>query len=180
MGNADKELMQRLAQGDAVAFETVFRTHYTLLLRYACKITGDKAAAEHVVQLVFANIWEGRKRLEVKQLKPYLLRATHNKSLTFLMQHQRQASLELLPPLAEEEVDEVDEQREEVVRLLIDALPEQRRRIFKMSRLDGLKYREIATQLGLSVKTVEAQMGKALQFLRSSLPQALKNSEVSD
>src|SRR5690554_7184844 len=92
MGNADQELMQRLAQGDAGAFETVFRTHYTLLLRYACKITGDKAAAEDVVQLVFANIWEGRKRLEVKQLKPYLLRATHNKSLTFLMQHQRQAS----------------------------------------------------------------------------------------
>src|SRR5690554_7295672 len=75
MGNADQELMQRLAQGDAGAFETVFRTHYTLLLRYACKITGDKAAAEDVVQLVFANIWEGRKRLEVKQLKPYLLRA---------------------------------------------------------------------------------------------------------
>ena len=52
---------------------------------------------------------------------------------------------------------------------LISALPPERQRIFKMSRLDGMKYREIADELGISIKTVEAQMGKALKYMREHL-----------
>ena len=65
------------------------------------------------------------------------------------------------------------------VQSVISEMPPQRQKIFRMNRFDGIKYKEIAAQLGLSIKTVEAQMGKALQFLRENLPRVIAAEESS-
>ena len=172
----DAVLINRLQKQDETAFETVFKTHYKGLHAYACTILNDSAAAEEVVQNIFYKLWERSESLSISaSIAAYLYRAVNNESLNHIKHMKVRAQHQLfVRHRAEENADTAAKsfqlkELENRLRLALNDLPEQCRTIFQLSRFEELRYREIADQLGLSVKTVENQMGKALKILRTRL-----------
>jgi len=169
-----------LQNGDEYTFEQVFKTHYKNLHAYAFTIVKSQTAAEEIVQNVFYKLWEKRAQLPPDvQLKAYLYRAVHNESLNQLKHDKVKSRYQLHAVSREQEHAQPASKKvmftelEKHLRDAMNELPEQCRTIFQMSRFQELKYREIADELGLSVKTVENQMGKALKILRSRLAEFL-------
>lgn len=157
-------------------FESLFNDHYSRLCAYAYNFLKEQDASEEIVQEVFFKLWIKRKDIVIESsMESYLYRAVRNASLN-LIKHIN--IREKYKEYNQEEI-EYDEQidrdplnaseLELKIRASIDLLPEQRKKIFILSRYEQLKYREIAEHLGISVKTVENQMGKALKFLREEL-----------
>lgn len=148
-------------------FESVFREHYNPLANYAYSFLKDKDDAEDVVQSVFVKIWENHQvKLEDDGIKFYLYTAVKNGCLTKL---KKTVTVPLTGDVAAEEPVFKNNLPEDISNLISEAfrqLPPQCLVIFKMSRFGKLKYAEIAAELGLSVKTVENQMGKALKIMR--------------
>ena len=165
-----------LAQKDEAAFEQVFKTHFKRLHAYAFTILRDEIQAEEMVQQVFFKLWERTDNLSLTgSISSYLYRAVHNESLNYI-KHQKVRSNHQLN-VAYSMKNEVEHpakkimaiELEKKIHTALNELPEQCRTIFQMSRFDELKYREIADKLGISVKTVESQMSKALRLLRVKL-----------
>ncbi len=164
-----------ISRGDKSAFEQVFRAYYQPLCNYAVPLIKDVDEAEEVVQNVFFNIWNKRGELEVTSLKSYLYRAVRNDCLNKLKHGKIKAVYaEDYKKTANSTFDDASKtlQAKELNRHIqeaIGALPEQCGIVFRMSRFENLKYSEISEQLGISVKTVENHMGKALKVLRQRL-----------
>ena len=165
-----------LGQKDETAFEQVFKTYFKRLHAYAFTILKNEVEAEEMVQQVFFKLWERNESLSLSgSVSAYLYRAVHNESLNYI-KHQKVRSNHQLH-VAYSMKNEVEHPAKKVmagelekkIHTALNELPEQCRTIFQMSRFDELKYREIADKLGISVKTVENQMGKALRLLREKL-----------
>lgn len=161
---------------DDAAFEQLFKTHYKALHAYAFVILKDHEMAEEMVQGMFMKFWEKRELLNIQTaIKAYLYKSIYHDCLNHLKhekikyKHQEytQHSLPQNSASASAKVEMAELQNQ--LSIAMNDLPEQCRTIFQMSRFEELKYREIADQLGLSVKTVENQMGKALRILRMKL-----------
>lgn len=157
-------------------FEILFRTHYKALCGYANGYLNDLAASEETVQALFVKIWENRDALEIeKSAKAYLYRATRNACFNHLRhfkirddykkQYEQNRADEQFTVAEEYEGNELNAQ----IEIAIERLPEGRKKIFKLSRFEGLKYKEIADELNISIKTVENQMGSAIKQLRIEL-----------
>jgi RNA polymerase sigma-70 factor (ECF subfamily) len=165
-----------LAKRDESTFEQVFKTHFKSLHAYAFTILKDPDEAEEVVQQVFFRLWERSENLSIEgPVAAYLYRAVHNESLN-LLKHEKVKSTHRLH-VAYSMKNETDQASKKVtsgelekkLHAALNELPEQCRTIFQLSRFNELKYREIADRLGISIKTVENQMGKALKLLRVKL-----------
>ena len=154
-------------------FEKVFHTYYSQLCAFAYQYLGDHDSAEETVQDVFSNVWTKAAQIEVRTtVKSYLYGATRNACLNFLKHEkiERRYEHQEMRRTDYHETDflELDELQKEIDAAL-DKLPEKCRQIFMMSRYEEKKYQEIADELGISVKTVETQMGRALKVMRESL-----------
>jgi RNA polymerase sigma-70 factor (ECF subfamily) len=161
---------------DKVAFEALFRKFFPALMAFSLKYLPDEDDAREVVHNVFINLWDKRASLDASQsLKSYLFTAVHNRSLNVLRDRKKFSDDDLPELSSEENVHEQLEsmELEERINEAISGLPEKCRQIFELNRFDGLKYGEIADQLGISVKTVENQMSKALKILREKLAKYL-------
>jgi RNA polymerase sigma-70 factor (ECF subfamily) len=169
------DLLARLRQGDASAFDAIFRAWYGPLVGTAERMLRDRAVAEELVQDVMLELWRRRETLAADgSAQAYLFQATRNRVLNHLRHRkiEQRSEPEIIadsspsPPadaaVAEGELDVA-------VQRAVQSLPDRCREVFELSRVHGLKYAEIARQLGISVKTVEAQMGKALRTLRERL-----------
>lgn len=171
----DRTLLERLNTGDQAAFDAVFRAHYAHLVAFAQGMLRDRAAAEDVAQEVMLELWRRRGELAIQDsLRAYLLRATRNRALNQLRHANVQRRAE--PHLMGEEAvaatgtaQLVASELREAIAQAVAELPPACREVFELSRGRGLRYAEIASTLGISVKTVESQMGKALKHLRSRL-----------
>nr|WP_293299314.1 RNA polymerase sigma-70 factor [Pedobacter sp. UBA4863] len=159
-----------------VAFEQLFKMHYKALHAYANMLLKDVATAEEVVQSMFLKLWEKRDLLEVQSsIKAYLYKCVYHDSLNLLKHEQVKQKYQDFTVhtmnthyQAASHKAELSELQKEL-QFALNALPEQCRIIFQLSRFEELKYREIAERLNISVKTVENQMGKALKILRLKL-----------
>jgi RNA polymerase sigma-70 factor (family 1) len=172
----DSDILLAIRQGNERVFETVFKKHYQTLCNYACGILKDMDDAEEVVQSIFLKFWEQRAEIEINvSLKSYLYRAVHNTCLNRLkhlkiQETYRQYVGDYLENTHDSATDILDKvELESRIADALEKLPEQCRLIFKMSRFEELKYQEIADRLGLSIKTVENQIGKALKIMRTEL-----------
>lgn len=169
-------LSPNLQPYDDAAFEQLFKLHYKALHAYAFVILKDHAMAEEMVQGMFMKFWERRDLLQISSsIKAYLYKSIYNDCLNHLkhekikFKHQ-EYSMNSLPNHSEPASAKVEmNDLKTNLSIAMNDLPEQCRTIFQMSRFEELKYREIADQLGLSIKTVENQMGKALRILRLKL-----------
>lgn len=176
MQNPEKVLVERLINKDQQAFAMVFEAYYQRLHSYAMRFMDTPEEAEEAIQEVFVKFWEKCEDLAPdSSIKSYLYRSVHNTCLNTL-KHQKVKDnykqyvihyLEKSQELSTEDFQ--DEELTQRIYKAIDDLPARCSEIFKLSRFEGLKYQEIADHLGISIKTVEVQMGKALRTLRESL-----------
>lgn len=152
----------------------VFRDYYKPLVRYGNTFLKDSDEAEDIVQQVFVSLWEKRTQLDIHtSIRAVLYKAVQNACLNKIKHLKvRHVYAEELKATAlhEDSSDSVQAaELNERIQQAMESMPEQCGRIFKMSRFEQLRYQEIADQLGLSVKTVENQMGKALKIVREEL-----------
>jgi RNA polymerase sigma-70 factor (family 1) len=155
---------------DQIAFATIFRQHYSHLCTVAFRVVANKETAKDIVQDFFFTYWNKRATLPViHDFRSYAFRSVRNASLNYIRQ---EAHLPIDVSEVDEQPDIIEEElppRELLHKKLwgvIDQLPEQRRIIFLLSNRDGLKYKDIAAQLNISVNTVKTQIRLAYQFLR--------------
>jgi RNA polymerase sigma-70 factor (ECF subfamily) len=172
--------LHSILSGDEKAFESVFKAQYPALCGYARKYLDDTDHAEEIVQDMFFNFWQKKEKLEINtSLEAYLFKSVRNSCLNYLKhlkvreEHRLATSHELIKKEREIHDHVVALELQEKIDLVISQLPAERQKIFKMSRFEELKYKEIAEKLNLSVKTVEAQMSKALKYLRLHLAEYL-------
>ncbi len=170
----EQDLFSSLKAGEERAFEKLFRNYYAPLCYYASKILQNDGAAEEIVQDFFVRLWEKRADIEIEtSLKNYFFRSVKNLCLNQI-KHESVKLQHVKSVISEAESTEYSDHFQEVnlqkdIKEGIAALPEKRREIFRLSREEGLKYREIADKLNISIKTVEAQMGLAIKTLRDRL-----------
>ena len=150
--------------------------NFPVLHRYAYTLIGDSEIAEETVHQVFLKILERKVPVDVHtSLKAYLLRCVNNECLNYIkhqkvkQKYQSHATVNMGNQVQTPSDNLAYKELEIHIKRAINDLPEQCRTIFQLSRFEELKYAEIASQLGLSVKTVESQMSKALKRLRLEL-----------
>jgi RNA polymerase sigma-70 factor (ECF subfamily) len=174
----DVLLVSKIKNGNVNAFKEVFTIYYAPLCMFASCIVKDTNDAEEIVQELFYVIWKNRNNLPLlHSLKGYLYNAVRNQSLLFV-EHRNvvrtYASTEKermsgdrwnTNPQAEMETAEL----EDLVNKSLNTLSERCRTIFLMHRMESCKYSEIADRLGVSVKTVEADITKALKTLKAEI-----------
>lgn len=153
------------------SFEALFREHYNTLANYAYSILKNKENAEDVVQDVFVKLWQNNPEvLNTPQVKFYLLTATKNNCISLLRRQSGKTFVQVeesrLPAMADEPAPSSEQDIPTLINQALSTLPPQCLAIFKLSRFGKLTYQQIADELGLSVKTVENQMGKALRLMR--------------
>jgi RNA polymerase sigma-70 factor (ECF subfamily) len=170
----ESELLARLRQGDDQAYATIFREHYSWLVLSATRLLGDRSLAEEVVQDVMLELWRRREELALTgPLRAYLHQSARNRALNHLRHGRtvRQSEPYVRPPSAAPRPDARVSSRElqDAVAEAMSELSPPQREVFEMSRRDGMTYPEIASALDISVKTVEARMGRALRHLRERL-----------
>jgi RNA polymerase sigma-70 factor (ECF subfamily) len=176
----EDQLIEMLKAGNVTAFEMLFRTYYQPLCNYAYTFVQDRDEAEEIVQATFLNVWEKRDSLAIHTaVKPYLYAMVRNACLNVIKHEKiKQQHVAMEMAVAERSVESVARtvvasELETKIYQAMDKLPEQCRLVFKLSRFEELKYAEIATQLNISIKTVENQMGKALRIMRDQLREYL-------
>jgi RNA polymerase sigma-70 factor (ECF subfamily) len=171
----DNEIIGRIRQGDLNQFETLFRSSYAPLVMYARTLIKDHDIAEEIVQDLFFRVWQKKEKIKIESsLNGYLFRSVHNRCLHYIdhlkvmERHENEMSEQRV--YAENPAD-ILQYKELQARIagILEKLPERCGQIFCMSRYEGLKYSEIAERLSVSIKTVEANMGRALKEFRKAL-----------
>lgn len=169
-------------QDAALNFEIIFKSHYVMLCNAANNIVKDMNTAEDVVQDVFLKLWQKKDSLKISNYKTYLYKATIHAAFDFLKNNKRNLSFSDKEKIqAYENADSTIDGRELEIKIAdaLDRLPSKCKLIFLLSRYEQLKYKEIAEQLNISVKTVENQMGIALGKLRNELRPFLTREFIS-
>ncbi|BDD09985.1 DNA-directed RNA polymerase sigma-70 factor [Fulvitalea axinellae] len=173
--------IEKLRAGDIQLFERIVNEYHSRIVYFSKEYLGDEEEAREVAQDTFVKLWEKRETLaDDSRLDAYLFALAKHFSIMRLrkrksrktyedyLRHQLNTSLNmeaLTNPAAQLAFNETDQRIQD----LIDSMPKQRRAVFLLSRKEGLKYAEISEKMGISVKTVEGHMGKALKLLRESL-----------
>jgi RNA polymerase sigma-70 factor (ECF subfamily) len=174
----------RLDRDNEAEFEKIFKQHFKGLHAYASTIVRDAVMAEEIVQNIFCRLWEKEAQIQIREsVAGYLYRSVYHEGLNYLKHLKVREAYQSYAMEQEKSVNNVSnhvELRELEDRLekALSELPEKCRTIFQMSRFEELRYQEIADRLGLSVKTVENQMGKALKLLRIKLVDFLPASVI--
>lgn len=178
----ESEWVERLREGNLAAFEALFRRYYEELCLFCLQYVRDPEVAEDLVQDLFVRIWEQRNTLYPQgSSRGYLFAATRNRALNYLKHKQVEqnwtAEATQVPPGESDRPDENLQYNETIdaFEKALNALPEGQRTVFLLSRRHDLTYAEIASLLGISVKTVETQMGRALRRLREDFSDFMKS-----
>lgn len=171
----DKQLYGKLKGGDELAFKALFQKYYASLCHFAFQFLPDRQLAEEMVQEFFVHLWEKRRELTIESsVKQYFFRSVKNQCLNQLQRQKiKNRYAGKMMEAAQQEPDPEQYYMEvdliQRIEKALESLPPKRQEIFRLSREKDLTYKEIAEELNLSVKTVEAQMGLSLKHLRDEL-----------
>jgi RNA polymerase sigma-70 factor (ECF subfamily) len=163
---------ERFMSDLSMDFEHIFRTQFPVLCNVAFNIIKNQKAAEDIVQDIFLRLWKNKDKLEaIDNYRAYLYRSTTNACIDHLKQNKQKVSLSVQHVGSSAASDHIlaEKDLQQSIEKALDLLPPKYRAIFVLSRHEGMKYREIAEYLEISVKTVENQMGIALCKLRDAL-----------
>lgn len=160
-----------------IEFEELFKEYFKPLVNFANKFLKDIDSSKEIVHDVFISLWEKRDTIDVeKSIKSYLYTSVNNRSLNFIRDNKKfirddvllenKQSTENSDKFAEIEIQRI------IVKTL-DNLPSKAKTVFELSRYENLKYKEIAEKLGISIKTVETYISRALKDLRLNLKEYL-------
>lgn len=167
--------IEKMKAGDRESFNQVFRRYYSPMVRFCIRYVADSDIASEIVQDLFVKLWSNREKISFNtSFESYMMTSVRNSALTYINKERshHEANLRVFS----EESDNIDPSEtlqsnnlEESYRKILKDMPEKRREVFLASRYDGLKYSEIAEKLGISQKTVEAQMSAAIKQLKEGL-----------
>lgn len=168
-------LLNRLKNGDPAAFTALFNSYYKDLVRFAFGLLRDPDAAEEVVQDLFVWIWENREHFSVHtSFRSLLLKSVQNRCLDrirFREIRERYAGKKSDSVILCNDTENyvLFSELETALNKAVSRIPEKLSEVLRLSRFEGLTYAEIASRLGVSVRTVETRMVKALEFLKGEL-----------
>lgn len=177
--NEEYIVLEKIASGDHDAFRYVFMTYFPKVKYFITNIVKSDVIAEELAQDIFLKVWTTRESLpELRSFNAYIYKMARNTALNYLdrkyVEEAYLANYTPSPNAATNPVDELEaKELELLVQLTVDQMPEQRRRIYTMSRIENLKNEEIAEKLNLSKKTVENHLNLALKDIRNVLAAAL-------
>lgn len=183
MNIRENRILKKIRKGDVKEFESLFHQYYPGMCSYAESLVKQSGVAEEIVQDVFYNVWKNRSDLRIyASWQSYLFRSVFNNSMMHLRKHKREQPLDEnwaesnleSGELLSEEMDAREMNAAMIYTL--EGLPGRTQEIFRLSRFEGLKYNEIASELSISVKTVEANLSRALKALRISLEKFRKTA----
>ena len=169
MSTDPKNILCDIAAGDNEAFKTLFNMFFPKVKVFLVKFLKDDKAAEDIAQDIFVKIWSLRHVLpEVKSFNTYLYRMTKNAALNHLRDKKFAVEISDIPILDDRdiELDYYRKEKELLIKLAVEQMPPQRRKIFTMSRYQGMSNDEIAKSLGLSKHTVENHLSISLKEIR--------------
>ena len=176
LASYEKILIGKLINDDQDAFTILFTRYYEDLVRFSFGITHHSDTSEEIVQEVFLRLWENRSKLEIhSSLRSFLLKSVQNKSIDSLrhisITNKYIATVIEHPVLLENDTENyiLYSELENHLNTALGKIPSQYAEIFRMSRMESMNYNEIADKLGISVRTVEVRMSKAISFLREKL-----------
>jgi len=173
----DKELFLLIKENNPESLKILFEKYFSSLCSFSYNYVKSIDLSEEVVSDVFFNIWIHRETIEIKSsLKSYLFTATRNISINLLAQEKRhQEKLEIFN-IERQHFDHTPEkiynlkELEDIIEQIIKKLPPKRQTVFRMNRLYGMSYKEIAEVLSISVNTVQNHMVKAVEFIANQYP----------
>ncbi len=157
------------------AYEVFFKENYSALCRFAYTFLNDADDAEEVVQSTFVKLWKDKEKVNItSSLKSYLYSSVRNSCLNQkkhieIRESYKQDNKRLLDEGNNLEAEIEASELKAKINTAIDKLPLQRKRVFVLSRFEGLQYKEIAQKLNISPKTVENHMGLTIKFLKEEL-----------
>ena len=171
-------ILEELKRGNERAFDYIFNHYYKLLSQFSYSFVKDQDTAESLVQEVFIKLWEKRENLgEVSNIVSHLMGMARNQCIDFLRKEKSNSKLYLsLQPDKSENTTEEEISKNEFEEKLLKSilkLPGRCREAIEMSRFDGLSNKEIAQKMQISVKGVEALIGRSLKLLRTELQEFL-------
>lgn len=174
---SEQQDLARLRQGDTAALRRLFDQHYPRLLSAVYPYVSDEETCKDLAQDVFVELWNKRETLGIHtSLGAYLRRAVVNRALNYIKANRRTVLDEStdrhdVADTSAQDIRHKNEQErlETVLHAAIERLPEKCRLVFSLSRFEHLSHREIAEQLGISVKTIENQITKAMRLLREAM-----------
>jgi len=169
-----------LVYENEAVFEQLFKKHFRELHAYAFSLLKDWDVAEEIVQSLFLKLWEKNEWSHIQtSIKSYLYKSVYHDSLNYIRRQKVQLKYQTSTAYAmKNDTDDAAgklkmSELEQHLNQALGKLPEKCRAIFQLSRFQELKYQEIATQLDISIKTVETHMGKALRILRKEMKEFL-------
>lgn len=175
MSNPDIHILDILKEQPELALKVLYDEYYNYICSVVYKMVGDSSLAEDIAQEVFVEVWKRRESLDVNlSLRGYLRRVAVNKTLNHIrakkMNFEDETAV-LHIPSTENSTQKILEAKdlEKVINDSIDSLPDKCRVVFGLSRFEELSYKEIYHELGISIKTVENQISKALKLVRKAV-----------
>jgi RNA polymerase sigma-70 factor (family 1) len=169
----DQELISLISKGNQDAFNILYIRHWASLYTFAFSILRDKDSCKDIIQDVFIWVWEHKEGLEIQTPKSYLKTAVKYKIANYLRAGNIRESFfnEAVKINITNSIPGVDEYSElkelnSIIQITVAQLPLKCQEIFRLSREESLSNREIATQMGISTKTVENQITIALHRIR--------------
>jgi RNA polymerase sigma-70 factor (family 1) len=178
LGDYSPAFLQQIAAGDETAFRQVYLSFYKRLYQFALAIVKTREPAEEIVEDVFIRIWQQREGLpSIRNLRIYLYTATKNTALNYLSKKARESitepfdhiQIELNGSAVNPEQILITAEMYKKVQKAVEALPPRCKMIFKLVREDGLRYKEIAEILNISVNTIDVQMAIAVKRIAVAL-----------
>lgn len=174
---SDEIIINGIKEGNSFIFELLYERYYTPLIILARRYLQNSSDCEDCLQTVFMRIWTNHKEFEIKQsLNSYLFTAVKNECLNHISKNKKLINTDFYTdivnqydPLTPESILEL-QQLTDRVKLLISELPERAQEAFKLSRFQHKTYKEIATILDISIKTVESDISKAISYIKIHLP----------
>ena len=174
--NEDKELIDRLRDGEESALTELYNRFWQSLFMSAYNILKDKELCEDIIQDIFMNIWNNREKLEIHiSLKGYMYACTRYQVFNHFKKNKDKIHVELFDDLdkrfqyATPETLLMHEELVQQINAIVESLPQKCQQVYKLSREEQLSHKEIAAQLDISTKTVENHITKALQTIRLSM-----------
>lgn len=176
-----KTILSTFRVNEREGFQCLYDSCYRSLVYFADSIVDDPEVAEDIVQEVFVDLWMHKRYYHISgDIVDYIYKSVRFASLRYLKKsRQQQKAYENFVVESEAEnmsVEDLEPDRVELLFSLVNKLPEERRKIFMMASVKGMKYKEVADNLGISINTVKTQLVRSLRFLREELS---KNNSIT-
>ena len=167
----DKRLFDAIKDNSETAFKVVYEEYFAKLTQFITRMSHNEELAEEMAQRTMIKVWEQRDQIILTtSLKAYLYKVSYHEYLMYL---RKKSKFQNIEDTVIEAIDELEDEHDnqillDKIRKEIDKLPPKCREVFILSKINGMKYKEIAVQLNISTKTIENHMTKALRQIREA------------